>query len=88
MRISFDNNWLFTAGKDGCLIIHKVDDRDVRGGTKQREREAVGNLQFSDEIQTEKQEMEEIYNAKEQLENELEGIKEPATSGQQNSGTN
>ena len=32
--------------------------------------------------------MEEIYNAKEQLENELEGIKEPATSGQQNSGTN
>ena len=50
MRISFDNNWLFTAGKDGSLIIHKVDDRDVRGGTKQRERDAVGNLQVSDEI--------------------------------------
>lgn len=54
MRLSFDNNWLFTAGKDGCLIIHKVDDRDVRGGTKQRERDSVNNLQFSDEIQTEK----------------------------------
>ena len=88
MRLTFDNNWLFTAGKDGCLIIHKVDDRDVRGGVKQRERDAASNMQFSDEIQTEKQEMEEIYNQKEQLENELEAIKEPATSGQQNSSTN
>lgn len=50
MRLTFDNNWLFTAGKDGCLIIHKVDDRDVRGGVKHRERDAASNMQFSDEI--------------------------------------
>ena len=88
MRLTFDNNWLFTAGKDGCLIIHKVDDRDVRGGVKHRERDAASIMPFSDEIQTEKQEMEEIYNLREQLENELESIKEPTAGGQQSSGTN
>ena len=88
MRISFDNNWLFTAGKDGCLILHKIDDRDVRGGVKHRERDAGSIMPFSDEIQTEKAEMEEIYNLREQLENELESIKEPTAGGQQSSGTN
>ena len=32
--------------------------------------------------------MEEIYNLREQLENELESIKEPTAGGQQSSGTN
>ena len=31
MRISYDNNNLFTCGKDGCLIIHDVKDRDPKG---------------------------------------------------------
>ena len=28
MRLSYNNEWLFTAGQDGCLIIHEVKDRD------------------------------------------------------------
>lgn len=52
MRLSFDNNYLFTAGADSALIIHDVKDRDPRGGGK-RDREGLG-LNFSDEILTEK----------------------------------
>ncbi len=53
MRLSYDNNYLFTAGKDGCLILYDVKDRDPRSG--KREREAMA-LPFSDEILTEKSE--------------------------------
>jgi hypothetical protein len=68
MRISFDNNNLFTVGKDGCLIIHDVKDRDPKGKTSQRE-----GLQISDEILTEKTEIDGYVQEKEQRENELSG---------------
>lgn len=69
MKLSYDNNYLFSAGQDGALIIHDVKDRDPRGGVK-REREGM-NLPFSDEILTEKQEIEYYFNEKENLENDL-----------------
>jgi len=31
MRISFDNQFLFTASKDGTLMIMEIKDRDPRG---------------------------------------------------------
>jgi hypothetical protein len=52
MRLSYDNTHLFSAGKDGCLIIHDVKDRDPKGKSKDRE-----GLPFSDEILTEKSEI-------------------------------
>ena len=45
MRISYDNNFLFTSGKDGTLVIHDIKDRDPRGGLNKRE--LGGVLQFS-----------------------------------------
>jgi len=60
MRISYDNNFLFTAGKDGTLVIHDIKDRDPRGGLNKRD--LGGVLQFSEEILTEKAEMEEFDN--------------------------
>jgi len=69
MKLSYDNNYLFSAGQDGALIIHDVKDRDPRGGVK-REREGM-NLPFSDEILTEKTEIEYYFNEKENLENDL-----------------
>jgi hypothetical protein len=69
LKLSFDNNYLFTAGQDGALIIHDVKDRDPRGGIK-RDRDGIG-LPFSDEILTEKQEIEGYINEKESLENDL-----------------
>lgn len=68
MRISFDNNFLFTAGRDGTLIIHDIKDRDTRGSCVKRE--FGGIPQFSEEILTEKTEMEEFENQKDILENE------------------
>jgi hypothetical protein len=59
---------LFTCGKDGCLIIHDVKDRDPKGKTSQRE-----GLPISDEILTEKTEIDGYVQEKEQLDNELQG---------------
>jgi len=68
MKLSYDNHHLFSAGQDGCFIIHDVKDRDPKG--KQREREG---LPFSDEILTDKQDIEGYTQDKEQLDNELNG---------------
>jgi len=54
MRLSFDNQQLFTSGKDGCLIVHDVKDRDPKGKTRERD-----CLPFSDEILTEKSEIDQ-----------------------------
>ena len=56
LKLSFDNNNLFTVGQDGMIIIFDVKDRDPRGGIK-RDREGAF-LPFSDEILTEKSEIE------------------------------
>jgi len=52
-----------------------VKDRDPRGGIK-REREGLG-LPFSDEILTEKQELENYINEKESLENDFNNANQP-----------
>ena len=80
MRLSFNNDWLFTAGRDCCLMIHEVKDRDPRGGLVKRERD-FGLLQFSDEILTEKSEMDDILGKKDQLTNELAGARDPSHTG-------
>jgi len=68
MRLSYDNTHLFTSGKDCCLMIHDVKDRDPKGKGRDRE-----SLQFSDEILTEKQEIDLYIQEKEQLENDYGG---------------
>ena len=39
MRLSYNNDWLFTAGRDCCLMIHEVKDKDPRGGLVRRDRD-------------------------------------------------
>ena len=53
MKLTYDNNQLFTVGEDGALIIHEVKDRDPKNKGKERE-----ILPFADEILTEKTELE------------------------------
>ena len=65
LKLSYDNNWLFTCGQDGCLILHDVKDRDPRGGLK-RDREGMG-LATSEEILTDKADIEGYITEKEQL---------------------
>jgi len=80
MRLTYNNDFLFTAGKDCCLIIHDVKDKDPRGGLVKRDRDAV-QLPFSDEILTEKQEQEEIISKRDQKYNELAAVRDPSQAG-------
>ena len=80
MRISYDNNYLFTAGRDGTLIIHEIKDRDPRGGIIKRDRELGGMPGYSEEILTERQEMEDYAQKRENAEQELAGARDPAQS--------
>jgi WD40 repeat protein len=49
MRISYDNKFLFSAGKDGSLVIMDIKDKDPRGMNLPRE---IKDLEFSEEILT------------------------------------
>jgi cilia- and flagella-associated protein 57 len=31
MRVNFDDQFLVTAGKDGCLILFDIKDKEARG---------------------------------------------------------
>ena len=75
MRLSYNNDHLFTAGKDCCLIIHKITDRDSRAGATRVHPTAV---QYSDEILTEKSEMDDIMVDRDRLINELSSAKDPS----------
>jgi len=68
MRLSFDNQFLFSVGQDGCVFIHEVKDKDPRSGFK---KEGM-LLPPSDEILTEANEISQQLNEKESLENDLQ----------------
>jgi hypothetical protein len=53
MRISHDNQYLFTAAKDGTLMVCEIKDRDPRGSVGRK----FDSANFSEEILTEKTEM-------------------------------
>ena len=80
MRISFDNNFLFTAGRDGSLMILDIKDKDPRGGLI-RQRDLGSMIPFSQEILTEKQEIADYEALKVQLITDLENHKNPGHSG-------
>ena len=69
MRLSYDNNYLFTGGMDGLVIIHDIKDRDPRGA---KAREGLG-LPFSEEILVDKQDIEAWVSEKDQLESDYQG---------------
>lgn len=54
MRISYDDQYLFTCGEDGCLFVFNIADKDeLRGVKKERVSE------FADEILITKSDLEE-----------------------------
>ncbi len=72
MKISRDDKYLFTVGKDGCVIIYEIKERE-----KTRESKELA-LMYSDEILTDKQELNEIQQKLEDAKNknkELSGQK-------------
>lgn len=75
MRLNFFNDRLFTAGKDCCLMIHEVKERDPRTGM-------IISVQpsFSDEILADKSEIDESLNLRDSLLNDLMTAKDPNTT--------
>jgi len=71
MRLNFYNDRLFTAGKDGCLMIHEVKDREAR-----IDQGKVVQPTYSDEILAEKSEIEESLNLRDTLFNDLVSAKD------------
>lgn len=63
MKISRDDKYLFTAGKDGCVIVYEIKERE-----KTRETKELG-LMYSEEILTDKQELNDIQQKLEDVKN-------------------
>lgn len=55
IRVSFDDQNIFTVGQDGCLFIYQIIDREHR----KREKEGSG-LTFAEEILITKAEIEDL----------------------------
>lgn len=74
MRLSYDNDFLFTAGQDGCIMVHSVKDRDPRGLKRGGEGR---RLKPSEEILTEKAEIDGYITDREQKQQELSNMSNP-----------
>jgi WD40 repeat protein len=46
LAITFDDNYIFTAGKDGCLIIYENKDKDSK---VKIDKDSIG-MQFAEEF--------------------------------------
>jgi hypothetical protein len=79
MRISHDNNFLFTASKDGTMMMFEIKDKDMLRGGAGRKFEGIAN--FSEEILTEKTEMDQYEQLIDTLQNELNQAKDPSQVG-------
>lgn len=68
MRISPDNRLLFTAGMDGALIVYEIRDPHIANPAIKYDLKPIEK--FSQEILTEKTEMDELLNSRETAEND------------------
>jgi cilia- and flagella-associated protein 57 len=69
LRISCDDQFLFSASDDGCLYIFRISDRE--GRSTKREREAV----YADEILVTKSDLEEKNSMMAELKTRVEELK-------------
>lgn len=44
LRVSYDDQYLFSTSEDGCLYVYKISDKDGRGAKRERE------IIFADEV--------------------------------------
>eukprot|EP00842_Homolaphlyctis_polyrhiza_P004220 jgi/Hompol1/479/HPOL_004482-RA len=69
LRVSYDDQYLFSASEDGCLYVFKVTDRD--GRSMKRERDIV----YADEILVTKSDLEEKNSMMAELKTRVEELK-------------
>lgn len=57
MRVTADDRYLITAGRDGCVMLFEIKDKDTRG-LKIKE----GYSKFSEEILVTKSDLDDLRN--------------------------
>lgn len=68
MRISYDDNYLFTVGLDGCICVFEIRDKEAR--SIKRDKEGAG-ISYGDEIIIKKQEVENLTSTIEEISREI-----------------
>jgi len=69
MRISNDDQFLFSVGEDGCLFTYRIREKDIRGGHKPKE------PIWADEILITKSDLEEKNQTLEEKQTQVEELK-------------
>ena len=69
MRISYDDQYLFTVGQDGSLFIFKVTDKDGRGLKREKD------ITFAEEVLVTKSDLEEKNTVMSELKTRVDELK-------------
>lgn len=80
MRVTHDDHYLITAGKDGVIIVYEIRDKEIRG-IKLRD----GISKYADEILITKGDLDDLRNKKQGEETSLQDAKQRDTGIQLNS---
>lgn len=72
LRLSFDDQYLFSVSSDGCLCVFKVFDKDGKLGGLSKER---SEFAFADEILVTQADLDEKAQALQDLKNRMEEVK-------------
>ena len=80
MRVTHDDHYLITAGKDGVIIVYEIRDKEIRG-IKLRD----GISKYADEILIAKADLDDLKNKKQGEETSLQDAKQRDTGIQLNS---
>ena len=69
MRISYDDQYLFSVGQDGSLFVFKVTDKDGRGLKREKD------ITFAEEVLVTKSDLEEKNTMMSELKTRVEELK-------------
>ncbi|CAI2371694.1 unnamed protein product [Moneuplotes crassus] len=75
LKLSHCNQYLFSTGQDGCLIIYDVNDRDAK------DRKGEASLTYSDQVLTLPSQLEEYKNIRDQKQAENASLRSPDNLG-------
>ena len=74
MRVTHDDHYLITAGRDGVIIVYEIRDKEIRG-IKLRD----GISKHADEILITKSDLDELKGKKEQEKTALQEAQQKDT---------
>ena len=81
MRVTHDDHFLVTAGKDGVIIVYEIKDKEVRGGAKI----LTGISKYADEILVTKDDIKDLKSKKQGEQTSLHDARQRDTGIQLNS---